>query len=490
MIPTILSHQWKSFWRGRNAGKSLVMQLFMGFILLYLLASCFFFGIFLGHILENLFPHQDTTPIFCGLLLYYFLIDLAIRYLFQELPVVAIQPYMILDIRRRQLVRFLNIRSLFQFMNVMPVFIFIPYVITKIAPTYGTLAATALIAAILLLTVANHFNLLYIKRQSIRNAWWLPAFFGAIALLMTLDYYKILPLSHASSVFFLDLLRAPALALIPAALAILAFINNRRYLLRHLYLEELSASRKIRRSTEYTWLRQLGSRGELIALDLRLIFRNKRPRNLFIVALLTPIYGFTIFRPEFLHSGFNSMAFTGAFLITGSFTLNYGQFTFAWQSSHFDGLMTSGIDIKEFIRAKLMFYAIVSTVSTFLSTAYGFRDWHILPILGACWLYNIGFNSVLSVWLSTYRYKAVNLDTGMFENQGTTMATWINVLLVALAPLLFVYIFDWVHQSWIAIGLLCAIGLLSLLFRNNLIAAVAREFEKRKYLMLEGFREH
>ena len=51
MIFTLLSHQWKSFWRGRGVGKSIAMQLFLGFIILYLLASCFVLGLELGHLI-------------------------------------------------------------------------------------------------------------------------------------------------------------------------------------------------------------------------------------------------------------------------------------------------------------------------------------------------------------------------------------------------------------------------------------------------------
>ena len=66
MIFTILSHQWKSFWRGRNVGKSVAMQLFVGFILLYLLFSFLLLGIFLHGILVKAFPGQDVIRVLCG----------------------------------------------------------------------------------------------------------------------------------------------------------------------------------------------------------------------------------------------------------------------------------------------------------------------------------------------------------------------------------------------------------------------------------------
>src|SRR6185437_8181187 len=125
MTLTLLLHQWKAFWRGRGVGKSLALQLFLGFIFLYLLATCLILGFELSSFIRHLFPGQDVFKIYCGLILYYFAIDVVLRFVIQELPVLATQPYLIQNIRRRQLVAFLNIRSLFHFLNLVPIFIFL-----------------------------------------------------------------------------------------------------------------------------------------------------------------------------------------------------------------------------------------------------------------------------------------------------------------------------------------------------------------------------
>jgi hypothetical protein len=149
MILTLLSHQWKSFWRGRGVGKSIAMQLFLGFIILYLLASCLVLGLALGHLLGRLSPGQDTVRTYCGMILYYFALDLVMRFLFQELPILSTQPYLTQNIRRSQLVAYLNVRSLFHFLNILPLFIFIPFIFTNIVPAYGAAAAASIAAAIL-----------------------------------------------------------------------------------------------------------------------------------------------------------------------------------------------------------------------------------------------------------------------------------------------------------------------------------------------------
>src|SRR5580698_8197043 len=129
---TLLSHQWRAFWRSRSAGKNLAVQIFIGFLVLYLSASALLLGLSLEYFLPKFFPGQDITRTFCGLILYYFAIDILARFQLQELPVLSVQPYLGQNIRRSQLVRFLNVRSLFYFLNLLPLFIFIPFIVAVI----------------------------------------------------------------------------------------------------------------------------------------------------------------------------------------------------------------------------------------------------------------------------------------------------------------------------------------------------------------------
>ena len=103
-------------------------------------------------------------------------------------------------------------------------------------------------------------------------------------------------------------------------------------------------------------LDKYGDVGEMIALDLKLIFRNKRPKSLVILSGVILLYGF-IFYPRYLQTGNFTMLFLFALFITGLFISNYGQFLFAWQSSHFDGMMSYNINMKQYIKAKFLLFA-------------------------------------------------------------------------------------------------------------------------------------
>jgi hypothetical protein len=491
MILTLLSHQWKSFWRGRGAGRSLALQITLGFFFLYLLASCLVLGIELGFFLKGLFPGQDPIRIYCGLIIYYFAIDLILRFLLQELPVLATQPYLALPIRRGQLVDFLNFRSLFHFLNLVPIFLFVPFAVTTIASAFGGVTATAMVVSILLLTAANHFMMMYVLRKAYLNNWWMIGFVGTIAVLILLDYIHVFSLTAVSAFLFLKLLHLPWLVVIPLALFLLAYGNNRRFLLRNLYVEELAKKAGRKRSTEYTWLQRWGLMGELIALDIRLIQRNKRPRQIAVSSTLLLLYGLLIYRHQFLDPFNATYLLFGSLLITGAFIISFGRFTFSWQSGSFDGLLAADLPMGEYIRGKFLLYTTVSTIAFILSTAYGFLDWRLLPLQAATFFYNIGINNALMIWSATYNYKSIDLSKGNsfnYEGSGGT-TNFVYLLIIMLGPLVLYLPFHLLHRPWTGITLVGAVGLAGLLGRSWWVDLITKEFYKRKYPMSQGFRE-
>jgi len=491
MILTLLSHQWKSFWRGRNAARSLVTQIFMGLVIAYLLASMLFLGLATGHILQKIFPGQDTVRIFCGLVLYYFFIDIILRFAMQELPVLTIVPYLGQNIRRRQMVGFLNIRSLFHFLNLMPLLFFVPFACTDMVEHSGKLAAAAFITALIFIILFNNFLILYIKRRTLINAWWLVGFAVAVIGFILLDFFHIISLRSWSSNLFMAILAKPILVIIPVVLGLAAWFNNYKFLLTNLYLDEGAQSEKEKFSRDYSWLQQLGLTGELIALEIKLMLRNKRPKYLLRFSLLFMFYGFIFYNKKYLSDpSMYLVFFFPALFLTGIFIINYGQFLFAWHSSYFDGLMASNVSIPAFIRSKFMLYNAISTTIFIITSFYGLITWKILIIQTAGFLYNIGINSVISIYLATYSYKAIDLTrNATFNYQGIGTVQWVYALVILIIPYAIYFPLAKFVSPWAACAAISGLGLISLLMQSYWVEVLTREFRKRKYLMLAGFRE-
>lgn len=490
MLSTFLNHQWKEFWRSRNKAGSIVAQVLLGFFILYFLAIAIVVGFGMELFIGKIFPGQNTITVFNGFILYYFLIEFAMRMQLQELPTLSVIPYLHLKISRRQIVNFLNVKSLFSLFNFLPLFIFLPFIITKIASSLGAIPALMYIVAILSVSVFNNYLILFIKRKAINNMMY----FGlAIVFLMVcggLDYYHLISLRDISNTVFSAIAQFPALALWFSLAAVLMFYFNSKYLTDNLYVEELSSKNDKKVSTDYAFLNRFGRVGELAALELKLILRHKRSRSSALMGLFFLAYGLLIYKPELIKDDAFGLMLFAAIMMTGISILTYGQFMFAWQSSHFDGLLTNKIDFKDFIKAKFLLFTISSTVITVLASFYGFMSWKLLLLHLAAYLYNIGFGTVVVLYFATLNYKRLDITkSASFNWQGVGASQMILGLPFILLPI-FIYLpfgnLD--HPFWglFAVGLF---GLMMLLLRNFWIKVITNRFEKQRYKIAEGFRE-
>jgi hypothetical protein len=490
VIYTLLQHQWKSFWRSRSAGRNVAMQIFIGFVVLYLAAVSIFVGFSLDKILSEAFPGKDVIEIFTGFILYYYAFDIIIRFIMQDLPTLAVQPYLAQNIKRNKLVQFLNIRSLFSIFTLLPLFLFLPFITNVIRAKYGDGVSLSLIICILSLTFFNHFLVMFVKRKTILNQWWLIGFFVVILLIVAVDYFQIFSLRNWSASLFAIVIKIPPLCLIFIAFAIAAWYNNSKFLRKNFYLENLEKSSGQKRSTDYNWLQRFGVYGDLMALDIKLILRNKRPRSLMLLSVIFLFYGYIIFKPESIKHNDLGILLLGSIFITGMFMVSYGKFLFAWQSGHFDGLMASNVNIRTYIKSKLLVVTTFSTIAFLLSLLYGFLGWQLIPVLIASWLFNIGIHSILTVFIGTLNYKAIDLSKGSsFNYEGTGVAQWLYSFMILILGAAIYFPFALLINRWSGIAAIGILGLISFLMQDWWLDKLTVQFQAHKYKMLEGFRE-
>ena len=490
MLGTFLNHQWKEFWRSRNKAGSIVAQVLMGFFILYFLAIAIVVGFGMEFFIGKIFPGQNTTVVFNGFIFYYFLIEFAMRMQLQELPTLSIIPYLHLKIKRRQIVNFLNIKSLFSLFNFLPLFIFLPFIITNIAAKFGPTTAFMYMLAILSVGFFNNFLILYLKRKAINNVMY----FGvAIAFLMVcggLDYYHYISLRDFSNTVFAAIAKFPFVAFLFCAAAALMFLLNSKYLFANLYVEELSTKNDKKVSTDYAFLNKFGRVGELAALELKLMLRHKRSRSSVFMGFFFLAYGLLIYKPELLKSDSFGLMLFAAIMMTGISILTYGQFMFAWQSSHFDGLLANKINFKDFIKAKFLLFTISCTIITLLASFYGFMSWKLLLMHLAAYLYNIGFGTVVVLYFATFNYKRLDITkSASFNWQGVGASQMILGLPFILLPILIYLPFGALNHPFWGLFAVGSFGLLMLLLRNFWIKVITNKFEKQRYKIAQGFRE-
>ena len=490
MLSTFLSHQWKDFWRSRNKAGSIAANVLLGFFMLYFLIAAIAVGFGMPFWIEKFFPGVNVITVFNGFILYYFLFDLGARTQMQELPTLSIIPYLHLNIEKKKIVNFLNIKSLFSFFNLLPLFIFLPFSLIKIGPNLGALAALAYVISIFSLTIFNNYLVLYLKRKSINNIAYFGAIIGMVAIFVALDYFQILSVRAASNFVFVTIAKYPFLALVFTLLVVLIFLINSSYLRSNLYTEDLGTKDDKKVSTDYAFLNRFGKVGELAALELKLILRHKRSRGSVLMGFAFLAYGFLFYKePMIAKDQFGMMLFAAVFM-TGISVITYGQFMFGWQSTHFDGLLSSKIDFKNFIKAKFLLFTISCTIITLLASFYGFRSYKLLLLHLAAYLYNIGFATVIVLYFATMNYKRLDITkSASFNWQGVGATQWILGFPLLLMPFAIYIPFAIVDMPYWGLFALGAFGLITLVMRNFWINLLVKRFEKQRYKIAEGFRE-
>jgi hypothetical protein len=489
MISTFLSHELKAFWRSKNAGKNLAVQIFMGIMILFVLLYVALIGFFLDKVLSQVFPHDTAIFSFCGFILMYFMWEFFARLQLQELPTLRVQPYLQLPIKRNTLISYLAITALFSAFNLWPIVLFFPFIF-KVVLNQSGLAAMGFIVSILSISIFNNYLALYIKRKASLNGWIFLIATAVLILISLADVmWHLMSIRNISYLFFGRLIAQPVLMLVPVLLAVGMYYINFVYLKQNLYLEELSTKKdKHKASTDYPILSYFGATGDLIANEIKLILRNKRPKSAFISSIFFLFYGLIIYPSEGLKDSDAFKIFTGMFM-TGFFINSYGQFMYSWQAGHFEGLMVSKVKFVDFLKGKYILFTAVSTIAFILTTPYVYFGWRVLLIHFIMYLWNLGVTTNIVLYFANRNARRIDLSKGAsFNWEGVGATQWILSVLYLLPPLIIYWIFNVLGQPDVALAFIAVIGLVSALCRGFWIKFLEADFHDRKFTILEGFR--
>lgn len=461
----------------------------MGIMLLYLFLNALAVGIFLDKMLEKVFPNDDLVKSFCGIILIYFLFDLLMRLQLQELPTLRAQPYLHLPIKRNFLTRYLALTASLSMFNFWPFILFLPFVFKVIEADLGAMVTWAFVIAIAGLMLFNNYLALYLKRRSNLNGWIFLITAAVLILIIACDFkWHLFSMRNISYAFFGHLLTMPALALLPLLLGVVMYYFNFLYLKQNLYLEDLNAHKvqSYKSSTDIPFLSRFGNVGDLAANEIKLILRNKRSRSALIMGLFFMLYGLIFYTNP--HYGDGYKVFVGMFM-TGIFIISYGQFMYAWQASHFDGLLVSKISFADFIKAKYLLFTGISTIFFLLTTPYVYFGWHTLMTHFVMYLWNIGVNTTLVLFFANRNFKRISLAKGAAMNwEGVGATQWLMSLPLMIAPFVLYGPPALFKHPDLGLALIALIGITGILTRNYWIKQLEADYYTKRYQIAEGFR--
>ena len=482
----ILLHQWREKIRSPFWQKSLLLNIFLGLAVLYLLASILMISLFADTILQEMFVDQDVVMVFTGLLFYYFLFDLILRFLMQGLPFLAIQPYLTLPIRKSTLLHYPLIRSATSIFNVLALLLVTPFFIKNIIPDPNWPFSLTWLIAVLSLVAVNNFLNFSIKKYFSKKPLLPLLLIASAALLLYLDLSKTISAStwFANGIYYLS--DHPLFLVIPITLGIASYSLAYHLLKRNAYIED-TQSRPTRKENSLSFLSQFGEIGQLVGVEMKLIFRNKRPRTLLIMGPIFLLYLLMTSNRGIVDNNLFAI-FIGVFM-TSIFSLSYGQFLFSWESSFFDFCLTSKVSTLNYIRSKYWLLMIANVACYLLTLIYGFVNPSFIYIGAAFLLFNTGITSLILIYFSTFNTSYIDLGRSQFMNyQGTTVSQFIIPFAVMAIPVITFFIFKSLHQYDLYYYSISIMGLLGIVFSKFLLKSITNQFNKRKLSMAAGFR--
>ncbi len=490
MFKWFFVHQWKETTRSLFRARKLWFYFFFGLLLLYLSANLFIAGLYLDQILKTLFPAADPLVKFSGFLLYYFLVDLFARFFYQGFPVFSIVPYLHLPVERKKIFNFILFKSLFSPFNWLPLLVFVPFVFRTAWLSGPFWIVFGWLLAVIMFILINNFIAFYLRQISDRKMGFVALFLLVAGTVFYLDHQDLIPLSGWFGAFMVQSASHLILLIIPACILAAAVVISRNLIRRNAYLENIvrDKGREFNAGDRLSFLGKYGNIGDLLRLEIKLIWRNKRPRTYVFMCLFFIVYGFVFYSNKMLNSYDVMLIFIGVFL-SAIFLLQYGQLLIAWESEYFDFLMTRNITAKDYFMAKYWLFIISEVFAFLISLPFGLFNREIIYVNFALLLFNMGISTYIVLYMSVYNKAPVEINKSAFMNyQGVKVSQFLPFILVTGLPLLLHMPFSSSGHSTAGFIFLGAAGLTGIFFRKPLIGISVKKFLAEKYKIAISFR--
>ena len=296
MIKDLFIHQLRQAVRHRSWDKQVATNVFLGFLFTLIFLNILMLGYAIDDILKTFYPEKDPVEQFTSFILYYALVDFVLRLMLQEVPSLSIQPYLILPVKKRTLIHYLLSKTIWSFFPFIPLLVVIPFATKILSGSFPLSSIVLWTFGIYLFFNTISYIALFLKRKIHFNPGIIAILILCFIVIILLEKDGIISLSQLSTALFIIPLQHPQYNLIFILLFSLSYMINFIYLKRHVYAEEIMPKQKIRKVQQnFDYLNKMGAFGELVAMELRLIFRNRRIRStvflsLWMVALAWPFY--------------------------------------------------------------------------------------------------------------------------------------------------------------------------------------------------------
>ena len=487
MFKHFINLEWKSFFRSASFGTNVVLKVFM------VLGALYFIGIFvaLGFGIYPLLKESGLNPFVTvnKFLIYYFVVQLIIRYFMQKMPVINIRPLLTLPIKRSTIVHFTLGKTSLSFFNWVNAFFFIPFSIMLILNNFSVLNVILWHLGIIgIVYMSNFINVLINNKDS----FFYPVV-GLVASCGVAQYYKIFDVTNYTSPFFEGLYKTNYLFIIPIILAVALYYFAFNFFKTNLNLDEgLAKKNEIAKTENFTFLDKFGTLGTFLKNDIRLLKRNKRSRTTIIMSVVFIFYGLLFFtRSIKAYDNPVMQVFAGIF-VSGGFLFTFGQFVPSWDSSYYQLMMSQNIQYRDYIRSKWWLMVIGTVISTILASFYLYFGLHIYLLIVVGAIFNIGVNSHIVMLGGAFVKTPIDLSQAkqaFGDKQAFNVKTMLISLPKLLLPMALYALGYYLFSPNIGLLFVALAGILGFAFRNYVFSKIEKIYKSEKYATIAAYKK-
>lgn len=488
MIKHFISLEWKQFFRSSYWQKNIALNILLILFGLFILLMFLGLGFALFPIIKELFPDADPFIVVNGYLFYWILADLLMRFFLQKLPVMTVKPMLVLPVSKFKIVNYVLGKSTTSFFNYTILFAVVPFSLKLLSEGYSTsLIVTWAITLFIIALINNFLNFIIESLSAKTELSFLPilAFSGIV---YALNHFGVISFSDLISSAVLGIVNNPILILVPLAILMIVYSINYKILRKGLFIDSsLNSTTKEVSTSNLEWTNVFGDVASFIQLDLKLLWRNKRPRSAVFILFIGLLYGLFFYPQPMYRDMPMFFIFIGIF-VTGIFLMNFGQFIPAWDSGYYKMLMSQNIKYEQYLKSKYTLMALSVIILFVLSIPYVYFGWKILLAHFAAAVYNLGVNTYVILLGGSYNRKKINLDQrAAFNYQGTGAVQWlIGLPLMGLPVLLFWPMYKLVSFE-AGVILLVALGITGIALHQKILKAITKKYLSSKYKMIDAF---
>lgn len=493
MVFEFIRFQFLKAIRSVSLARNLVAGFFLVIFGFMILGSLSVTAFALPYAIKEITGQEDVVGFLNSYIAFFFAVEILYRFFLQKLPVIELENFLHLPIRKSKIIHFILGRSFVSVTTFIPFLIFLPVTLMEVSSTYGAKEAFYWFGTLVVISWTLHWIIMWYKHSYGNSALGIASIFGFTLATMGSAYYGFFNMGSLAAPFFDWALISPLPILMASSILVLTYSLAYSFYKKNAYIEELESEKASKYSGgSIGFLSRFGLTGEMADIEWRLILRHKKSKSYLVISFLFLFYGLYFYTDSSFQTetGFSYFYIFVGIFVTGIFIVQYGQLFLSWNSASFDFYLCRENGLQTLVKGKYMLFLVISLLCFLLSTPYAYFGVDILFVHIATFLFNMGVSIHIISYIALWQPKPMNLNKGAFFNyEGVGLAQFLMGIPIFVVPYLVFVPAALLVNQYFGLVILGSVGALGVVFHDKLIDLSVKKLIRNRHKISSAFRQ-